>query len=70
MKVRANGEDMLYYSLYGDLIFPLLGCIVSWYHQPLLGVRMPIEEAEIAAMRSLRVSVEWPLKQRLIYSKF
>jgi len=60
MEARENGEDMLYYSLYGDLIFPLLNCIVSRHRRPLLGVRTPREEAENAAMRSLRVSVEWP----------
>jgi hypothetical protein len=31
MEARENGEDMLYYSLYGDSIFPLLNCIVSWH---------------------------------------
>jgi hypothetical protein len=60
MEARENEEDMLYYSLYGDSIFPLLNCIVSRHRQPLLGVRTPREEAENAAMRSLRVSVEWP----------
>jgi hypothetical protein len=59
MEARENREDMLHYSLYGDSIFPLLNCIVSWHHRPLLGVRTPREEAENAAMRSLRVSVEW-----------
>jgi hypothetical protein len=43
-----------------DSIFPLLNCIVSRRRWPLLGVRTPREEAENAAMRSLRVSVEWP----------
>jgi len=60
MEAIENGEDMLYYSLYGDSIFPLLNCIVSRHCGPLLGVRAPREEAEYAAMRSFSVSVEWP----------
>ncbi len=33
---RKNGEDMLYYSIYSDAIFPLLNCITGHHRQPLL----------------------------------
>jgi len=33
---RANGENILYFSLYGDKIFPYLQCITH-AHEPPLG---------------------------------
>ncbi len=52
-QARQNGEDkdMLYYSIYGVAIFPLLNCITGHHRQPLLGELTDREEAENFSMQ-------------------
>jgi hypothetical protein len=51
MQAKQHGEDMLYYSIYGDAIFPLLNCITGCHRQPLQGELNAREEAENASMQ-------------------
>jgi hypothetical protein len=60
MQARQHGEDILYYSLFSDAIFPLLNCITGRHRQPLQGDLNVREEAENALMRRIRSSAEWP----------
>jgi len=57
---RANGDNLLYFSLYGDKIFPYLQCITHAHEPPLGGQLQPRQRLEVLAMNSLRTSVEWP----------
>jgi hypothetical protein len=59
-QARQNGENMLYYSIYDDAIFPLLNCITGRHRQPLQGELTEREDAENFAMRRIRTSAEWP----------
>jgi hypothetical protein len=56
----ARGENVLYFSLYGDAIFPLLHCIICRHRPPINGVLEEREVAENLGMRRIRTSVEWP----------
>jgi len=38
----ANGDNLLYFSLYGDKIFPYLQCITHAHEPPLRGELQPI----------------------------
>ncbi len=60
MQARQSGENMLYYSIYGDAIFPLLNYITGHHRQPLQGELNDREEAENFSMRQIRTSAEWP----------
>ncbi len=51
---QANGEHILFFSLYGDKIFPYLQCITHALEAP-IGERL-----KVLAMNSLQTSVEWP----------
>ena len=56
----ANGENILFFSMYGDKIFSCLQCITHT-HEPLLGGQLhPRQRLEVPVMNSLRTSVEWP----------
>jgi hypothetical protein len=57
---RANGDNLLYFSLYGDKIFPYLQCITHAHEPPLGGQLQPRQRLEVLAMNSLGTSVEWP----------
>jgi hypothetical protein len=57
---RANGDNLLYFSLYGDKIFPYLQCVTHAHEPPLGGQLQPKQMLEVLAMNSLRTSVEWP----------
>ncbi len=57
---RANGEQILFFSLYGDKIFPYLQCITHAHEAPIGGQLPQREWLEMMAMNSLRTSVEWP----------
>jgi hypothetical protein len=57
---RANGEDILFFSLYGDKILPYLQCITHAHEPPLGGQLLPRQRLEVLAMNSLRTSMEWP----------
>ena len=59
-QARRNGVDILYFSLYGDAIFPLLNCITGRHRQPLQGELNERENAENTAMRRVRISAKWP----------
>jgi hypothetical protein len=59
---RANGENILYFSLYGDEIFLYLKCITHAHEPPLGGQLLPRQRLEVLAMNSLRTSVEWPYR--------
>jgi hypothetical protein len=52
----ANRENIHYFSLYGDKIFPYLQCITHAHEPPLGGQLL------VLAMNSLRTSVEWPYR--------
>jgi hypothetical protein len=56
-----RGEDMLYYSIYGDVIFPLLLCITGHHRRPIRGALNEQEDTENNAMNHVRVTAEWPL---------
>jgi hypothetical protein len=56
----AEGDNLLYFSLYGDKIFPYLQCITHAHEPPLGGELLPRQRLEVLAMNSLRTSVEWP----------
>jgi hypothetical protein len=55
---RANGENILFFSLFEDRIFPYLACITHAHEAPLGGNLLPLLVAENLAMNSLRTSVE------------
>jgi hypothetical protein len=57
---EANGDNLLYFSLYGDKIFPYLQRITHAHEPPLGGQLQPRQRLEVLAMNSLRTSVEWP----------
>jgi hypothetical protein len=57
---RARGENLSYYSLYGDAIFPVLHCITQSHRPPIGGELNDRKEEEDFAMRRIRTSVEWP----------
>ncbi len=59
---RQNGENILYYSIYGDAIFPLLNGITGRHRQPIQGDLTKREEAENALICWVRMSAEWPYK--------
>ncbi len=59
-QARQNGENMLYYSIYGDAIFPLLNCITVHHRQPLQGELTEREDAKNGSMQWIRTSAEWP----------
>jgi len=59
---RAEGDNLLYFSLYGDKIFPYLQCITHAHEPPLGGELLPRQRLEVLAMNSLRTSVEWPYR--------
>jgi hypothetical protein len=60
IQARRNGEDMLYYSIYDDAIFPLLNCITGCNRQPFQGEQTEREEAENASMCWVHISAERP----------
>ncbi len=49
MEARQQGADILYYSLYGDAIFPLLNCITGRHRQPLQGV-LNVRDLDVSRM--------------------
>jgi hypothetical protein len=50
---QANGEEILYFSLYGDKIFPYLQCITHAHEAP-IGGQLPLhQQLEVMAMNSL-----------------
>ncbi len=57
---RAQGGNVLYYSLYGDKIFPYLMCITHAHEAPLGDQLTDLAYTEKRAMNSLQTSVEWP----------
>jgi hypothetical protein len=59
-ELRAQGEQIFFFSLFGDRIFPYLQCITHAHEAPLGGVLARRLELENLAMNSLRTSVEWP----------
>jgi hypothetical protein len=56
---RAQGGNVLYYSLYGDKIFPYLMCITHAHEAPLGDQLTDLAYTEKRAMNSLQTSVEW-----------
>jgi len=58
---RAKGENILYFSLYGDKNFPYLQCITHAHEPPLGGQLLPQQRLEVLTMNNLRTSVEWPI---------
>jgi hypothetical protein len=57
---RAKGENILFFSLFGDKIFPYLVCFTHAHEAPVGGELPPWLSAENLAMNSLQTSVEWP----------
>jgi hypothetical protein len=56
----AEGDDVDYFSTYGDRIFGNLRAINSARQPPIGGVLEPIDKSVNKAMSSQRQSVEWP----------
>jgi hypothetical protein len=50
---QVNGEQILFFSLYGDKIFPYLQCITHAHEAPLGGQLPPCQQLEVMAMNSL-----------------
>ena len=59
-RARERGEQVLYFSLYGDAIFPLLHCITRRHRAPIGGQLNARQIAEDSGMSRIRTSVEWP----------
>ncbi len=57
---RGDGELALYYSLFGDGIFPYLQCITHRHQPPLIGLLGDHKNAENIAMDSIHITAEWP----------
>ncbi len=58
-QARQHGEDILYYSLYGDAIFHCSTASPAATDNLLQGDLNVREEAENASMRQIRMSAEW-----------
>ncbi len=67
MQARQNGEDMLYYSIYGNAIFPLLNCITSCHRQPIQGKLTDREEEEMLRCVWFALQQNGHVKRLLIY---
>ncbi len=60
MEARARGEEVMYYALFSDSIFPYHhACITHRHEPPLLGVLPESLKMENFATNSIRVSIEW-----------
>jgi hypothetical protein len=59
-EIAAAWANGLFFSLYGDKIFPYLQCITHAHEPSLGGQLLPMQRLEVLAMNSLRTSVEWP----------
>jgi hypothetical protein len=59
MQAREWGEQLLYFSLYGDGIFPILHCITRQHRAPIGGQLTVWQIAEDMAISRLRMSAEW-----------
>ena len=57
---RENGENILYFSIYEEKIFPYLQCIIHAHEAPIGSQLLPHQRLEVLAMNNLRMSVEWP----------
>jgi hypothetical protein len=56
---RGHGENLLYFSLYGDAIFPLLHCITHSHRPHIGGELKDRKEEENFGMHHIRTLVEW-----------
>jgi hypothetical protein len=55
---RENGENILYFSIYEEKIFPYLQCIIHAHEAPIGSQLLPHQRLEVLAMNNLRMSVE------------
>ena len=74
-QARERGEQVLYYSLYGDAIFPILHCITRRHRAPIGGQLNAHQIAEDSGMSRVRTSVEWPYETatnlfHILHSKY
>ncbi len=60
MQAREQGEQILYFSFYGDAIFPILHCITRRQRATIGGQLTARHIAEDRGMSQIRTSAEWP----------
>jgi hypothetical protein len=60
MQGREQGEQVLYFCLYGDAIFPILHCITHQHRALIRGQLTPHQIVEDSGMSQIRTSAEWP----------
>jgi hypothetical protein len=75
MEAREQGEQVLYFSLFGDTIFPTLHYITHWHRAPIGGQFTPCPIAEDNGMSQIRTSAEWPYETvtnlfHILHSKY
>jgi len=66
-QAREKGEQLLYYSFYGDGIFPILHCITRCHRAPIGGQLTVRQIAKDTAMLRLRTSAEWTYETVTIF---
>jgi hypothetical protein len=66
---RANGDNLLYFSLRGDKIFPYHQCITHAHEPPLRGELQPRQRLEVLAMNGFRTSVNGLMETLWCYFK-
>jgi hypothetical protein len=59
-QAQERGEQVLYFSLYGNAIFPLLHCITHRHRAPIGRQLNARQIAEDTGMSQIRTSAEWP----------
>jgi hypothetical protein len=59
-QARERGEQVLYFSFYGDAISPILHCITRRHRAPIGGQLTAWQIAEDTGMSQIRTSAEWP----------
>jgi hypothetical protein len=74
-QARQQGEDLFYYSFYGDGIFPILHCITRRHRAPIGGQLTVRQIAKDTAMSRLRTSAELPYETvtnlfHILHSKY
>ena len=58
-QAQERGEQVLYFSLHGDAIFPLLHCITRRHRAPIGGQLTARQIAEDTGMSQIRTLAEW-----------
>ncbi len=74
-QAREQGEQVLYFSFYGDAIFPILHCVTRRHRAPIGGQLNARQIAEDTGMSQIRTSAEWPYETvtnlfHMLHSKY